>query len=221
VVNRDGDDWIVAPERWFEAETRERHCGWVVILRPASDRNGIRRFPYYRIRLRSGPDGDAARARLPTSCRVLDDGSRSQDGSLRIEVEDAAAFRDWLDANPGAFLYLIKYPAQAAEFDATPVLRPISRFQAAVELAQEMQNRHAGSVLANEYAGREIECVLDLAEALGEARTFALTPGDLEETLDLLEAMIDGDAPGAAAKRRTEETGGAPRAATAEEGDPT
>jgi hypothetical protein len=152
---------------------------------------------------------------------VLDDGQQADDGSMRVEVEDAAAFRDWVETHPGAVLYLIKYPAQEAEFDARPDLRPISRFQAAVELAQEMQNRHAGSLLAREYAGREIECVLDLAEALGDAKTFALTPGDLTETLALLESMIEMETRGKPRDERVEEVTGTPREARAAEGDGT
>lgn len=220
VVDREADDWIVDPSGWLGAEDGTPSCGVVVVLRPLADGEGIRTFPYYRIRVRAEVDDDALLSRLPPSCSPVRDVETFEDGSVLVEVENAVDFRAWVDARADDILYLVKYPASGPDFEAEPTLRPISRFQAALELAQEMQNRHPGSALAREYAGREVECVLDLAAALGDARTYALTPGDLARTLELLESVIGDGRPPEPREAPCRDRGGKREARLASGGEP-
>ncbi len=189
-IDDEGDDWIVRPGRWFEVQDRATQVRTVTILRPVADGAALRRFPFHAVRLRAGREGLADElASLPGIVGAsisATDPSRSD-----LEVRDPSALETWLARHGDEVVYAVKFAAGAAAFDGTPRLTPISRFQAALELCQEMQNRHRHSRLDREYDGRAAELVADVAVALGAARCFALTPGRLEETIELVRTAYE------------------------------
>lgn len=179
------EDWTLAAGAWLPVAREPASIRTVAILRPRADGAGVRRFPLYDIRVATGHEG------LLEQLEALD-GVRSAEpvdgapGRVLVRVERAGALADWLGRHREAVVFAVKMASSVPGFDDRPELKRIGTFQAALELGQEMLNRHPGSRLAEEFEGREAELVMELGEMLRGARCHALLPGRLEETLDLL-----------------------------------
>ena len=189
--HRGREAWTVDPERWLGRPARCRGIAVVVLLRPPEDLHRVRRLHAFDLVFARG------RARLPASLLAigrLRAAKRSPDGRRwRVEAEDAFPIRTWIEGRPDGLQAWAKGASAAPRFDGPPAAAPIRRFQAAIELVQEMVNRGPASRLAAEYAGREQEIPVDLAARLAEARCYALVPGRLEETVDLVERLFAGE----------------------------
>ena len=109
---------------------------------------------------------------------------------VREEVRDVWLTR-WLRDNHDIVVASIKLPDRPPDFSKRSRAVPIGPFQAALELAQEMLNRHQGSLLATEFEGRETHLVAEIAGLLDEARCIALWPGRPEEALELLCSVVE------------------------------
>lgn len=179
------DEWTLPPGAWLPVASESVPLRTVAILRPRADGAGVRRFPLYDIRAAAGHEG------LLEELEALDGvrGAEPVDGApgrVLVRVDRAGALADWLGRHRQVVVSAVKMAASAPGFDDPPALERIGTFQAALELGQEMLNRHPGSRLAEEFEGREAELVMELGEMLRAARCHALLPGRLEETLDLL-----------------------------------
>lgn len=130
-------------------------------------------------------------ARLSGVVRVV----RTKDDptAARVETDDPAPFTRWMEEHRRAIVAAIPVPRGEPEFGAAPRMVPIGGFQAALEICQALVNRHEGSLLAREFGGHETLLAVEVADALREARCFALWPGRLEETVDLLVAATSAE----------------------------
>ncbi len=179
------EEWTLPPGGWLRVASEPAPIRTVAILRPREDGAGVRRFPLYDIRVAAGHES------LLEELEALD-GVRSAEpvegspGRVRVRVDRAGALAGWLGRHREVVVSAIKMAASVPGFDDPPELERIGTFQAAIELGQEMLNRHPGSRLAGEFEGREAELVMELGEMLRGARCHALVPGRLEQTLDLL-----------------------------------
>lgn len=197
-------EWTVDPDRWFGPATRCRRVGLVVLLRAPEDLHRVRRLHAFDLAFLRG------RRRLPAPLAALPDlrvTRRSRDGRhWRLEARDPAPIREWVESRPGELQAWAKAASHSPSFDGEPRVVPIGRFQAAIELSQEVVNRGPGTRLAAAYAGREAEIAVDLAATLSEARCYALVPGRLDATVRLVERLfgersISPRPPGRAAPR--------------------
>lgn len=176
------------PDRWLGRAPRCGGVGAVFLLRPEADLHRVRRLHAYELAFVEG------RRRLPATLAktgIVKVRHRSADGRhWRVEAADPAAIARWIDGRPEGLRGWAKVAVAAPRFDAPPRAVPIGRFQAAIELAQEMVNRGPGSRLGRIYEGREPELPVDLAARIGEARCFALVPGRLGDTVQLVEDLL-------------------------------
>ena len=189
-IVEEGDDWIVRPGPWLGMQSGPVPVRTVAILRSRVDGSSLRRFPFHTVRLRQEASGLADEL---TSLPGIADWATRADDAVRfeLEVQDPTTLAAWLDDHADDVVYAVKFAPAAADFSGSPTLTPIPRFQAALELCQEMQNRHGNGRLGREFAGRATELVADVAVALGNARCFALTPGRLDETVALLKGVYE------------------------------
>ncbi|HEX6850879.1 MAG TPA: hypothetical protein VF139_05670 [Candidatus Polarisedimenticolaceae bacterium] len=190
---RGRDEWTIDPDRWLGPAVPCRGVGIVLLLRPDADLHRVRRLRTVELAFTEG------RRRLPsaltnvTGVRTL---RRSPDGrQWRIEANDPAAVGAWIETRPKGLRGWAKVADTSPDFDREPRVASIGRFQAAIELAQEMVNRGPGSRLGAVYDGREAELAVDLAARIRDARCYALVPGRLEETLRLIERLCGGISP--------------------------
>jgi hypothetical protein len=186
---RGREEWTVDPDRWFGPARNCRGVGTVLLLRPEADLRRVRQMHTYELSFVEG------RSRLPASLtRVagLKAKRRSADGrQWTLAADDTAAIGAWIDGRPVGLRGWAKVADTSPRFDGPPRAFRIGRFQAAIELAQEMVNRAPGSRLGVVYRGREAELAVDLAASLGNARCHALVPGRLDETLQLIRRLSD------------------------------
>jgi hypothetical protein len=122
-----------------------------------------------------------------------------------VEASHPARLLAWIDSRPVGLVAWAKTTSEPPRFDAPPKVARIGRFQAAIELAQEIVNRGRGSRLGAAYAGRESEIAVDLAVLLRGARCYGLVPGKLDATVALVDRLfaeaISPPPPGRAALR--------------------
>jgi hypothetical protein len=111
--------------------------------------------------------------------------------TVAVRFSDPGPLDRFIQENRAGLVFAAKLPAGEARFEGEPRLQPIGTFQAALEMAQEMANRGRGSRLDDEYRGREPFLVADLASCLRHARCWAMSPGDLDTTLERLETLFD------------------------------
>jgi hypothetical protein len=188
------EEWAIRPGEILPLFPTPAGLRVAVILRSPEDAGGFRRFPLYEIRL--AQDAEPLLRELPGLDGI--DGFELPDEDpllVRLRVKRAAALVAWLAEHRDEVVSATKLPGSAPVFEGPPRLEPVGPFQAAVELGQEMLNRHPGSRIAEEFSGREAELVLELGEMLRKARCYALLPGRLEQTLDLLEAAFEEKRP--------------------------
>jgi hypothetical protein len=162
----------------------------VVVIRSREDGTGLRRFPYLDLRLIHD-----ARHLLKEVGAIEGVVSVKEDPAdpchVVVEMKESVVLRRWLELHQEAIVHAIKLPSGRASFDQDPKIEKISVFQAAIELCQEMQNRHDGSLLAAEFHDNELTLVSELAVAIRHARCYALSPGTLDATLALLSDRFD------------------------------
>jgi len=158
-------------------------------LRPHEDGTELRRFPRCEVVTLRGEESRLVELTDLAGVRdVVIDPNRPFVAS--VTVDDARALIGWLERNERFLVSAVKFASALPNFSGEPSLEPIGTFQAAIELTQELLNRHPGSRLAQEYAGHESGQVADVARMLRGASCFALCPGRLETTLDTLEATF-------------------------------
>lgn len=190
VVARQEEDWIVDSARWPGAAKSPAIVGMTVILRPASDGAGVRRFPRYEIRARRERHAVLDELRgipgISGPPEITDRGA-----TAIVQVDEVGPLLGWLRKHRADLVYAVKHTSEPPQFDGPPRLEPISRFQAAIELGQEMQNRHDDSRVGREFADREVLMVVEIANLLRDARCLALTPGRLDEAVDAIVAAFD------------------------------
>jgi DNA polymerase III delta prime subunit len=187
------EEWTIDPDRWLGPAAGCGEVGLVLLLRPEADLRRVRRLHVVELAFSEG------RRRLPRSLAAaagLRVRGRSPDGRhWRIEADDPASIGAWIEARPEGLRGWAKVTDTSPCFDGEPRAVSIGRFQAAIELAQEIVNRGPRSRLGAGYTGREAELPIDLASRLGKARCYALVPGRLEETVRLVERLFDAISP--------------------------
>ena len=188
-----GDEWAVDPGRWFGEAPGACSISMVAILRPHTDGEGLRSFPYYEIRVTEGQEAILRDLEGLEGIRSVQE-SANDPAYVRVEASNTGPLIRWLRENHDSLVYGIKQASGPPEFDGEPRLEPLGPFQAALELCQEMLNRHEGSILADEFRQREVSLVTEVAERLGRAQCFALLPGRLEDTLQLLTERFESAA---------------------------
>lgn len=184
------EDWAVDPTQWFGGAPEPARPSMVVLLRARSDGRSLRRFPCHELVLAEGGDEVFAELRdLPGVTKV----ERRADDSryARVHTESNTALRAWIEDHEDGIVAAFKQVAEPPDFAGPPRLVSIGTFQAAVELCQEMLNRHTGSVLGSMYRGREVLLAADVAGVLRGARCSCLFPGRLDETIDLATAEFE------------------------------
>jgi hypothetical protein len=184
------DEWVVDPGVWSGPVSDDCRISLVVLMRAPSEIASTRRFPFLEVRVVRGRRealDDLVSAGGADAVRP----SESDPWLVRVEVGDAAAIAEWLRRRKTEIVWAVKMPAGPPVFDGQPEINPMGQFQAGLELCQEMMNRHDGSVLAREFAGRETELVAEVAAVCRNAKIYALAPGRLEETVDVLMERFD------------------------------
>ena len=180
------NEWAVSPDAWIEPSQEPCPAGMVVVIRPLEDGGGMRRFPFLDLRVIHD-----ARHLLEEILKIEGVVSVQPDEEdschVIVQLEDSMSLRRWLELHQGSIVHAIKLPSGKASFDQEPKIEKMSVFQTAIELCQEMQNRHDGSLLAEEFQDNELTLVSELAAAIRHARCYALSPGRLDATLELLE----------------------------------
>lgn len=190
VLARQDDDWIVDSARWPGAARSPAIIGMAVILRPEADGAGVRQFPRYEVRARR--ERREILEELRTVAGVTGEPQYSDHGTTaHVLVNEVGPLLQWLRKRRADLVYAVKHTAEPPRFDGRPRLEPISRFQAAIELGQEMQNRHDDSRVGREFADREVLLVVEIANLLRDARCLALTPGRLDESVDAIVAAFE------------------------------
>jgi len=185
-----GDEWAVDPLALRAPEAGPFRVAAVVLLRSEGDGVSVRRFRSHEIWLLEGHESAADEIReLRGVRRVLTD-TRSPE-VIRVDAEEAAPLTRWLRDHHEIVVASIKLPDRAPDFSKRSRAVPIGPFQAALELGQEMLNRHQGSLLASEFEGRETHLVAEIAGLLEESRCLALWPGRPEEALELLSDVVE------------------------------
>lgn len=187
--------WVVDPAAWLTPAGDAASVAVVAILRASGDRERTRRFPKVRIETTTG-----AESRLD-ELRALDGVTRvdlvpESPGAAVVTADRAGALDAWLRRNAESVLIAVKLASGAPSFGGVPSLRPIGTFQAALELCQEMVNRHPASRLDDEFRGREADLVTETARLLAGARCYALETGELEGSIELLRSAFDEAAGG-------------------------
>lgn len=186
----DRDDWVVEPTLWPGVATEPSPISMVVLMRGDGDPQAVRRFPHYEIQVVQGSEESlGALAELPGVRRV--ERHDRAPWKVHVTVDDATALSGWLRDHREQLVSTVKNANATPDFDSAPSLQPIGRFQAALELAQEMHNRHEGSRLSEEFRGREGLLPASVAALLASARCYALRPGRLHETVELLAARFE------------------------------
>ncbi len=185
------DEWAVDPGALRAPDTGPFRIAAVVLLRSEGDGVAVRRFRSHEVWLHEGHESAADEIRrLRGVRRVL-----AETGSpevIRVDAEEAAPLARWLRDHQDVVVASIKIPDRPPDFSKRSRAIPIGPFQAALELAQEMLNRHQGSRLAAEFDGRETHLVAEIAGLLEEARCAALWPGRPEESIELLRSIVEG-----------------------------
>ncbi len=110
--------------------------------------------------------------------------------ACRLHVTDSQPLQAWLAAHRASLVYALKLPARRPSFAGAPRVEALGRFRTALELCQEMLNRHPGSAVAREFAGREPQLVGEVASLLRGSRCLSLVPGRLPETAAVLEGLL-------------------------------
>ncbi len=188
-TRRFGDEWIVDPARWLGPPPAPAVPAAVALLRPSADADDVRRFDRLEIRFRAGREDLALDLAAVPGVAGVESRSDSPGGWIAA-VDDPTSLDAWLRERRTEIAWLTKYTSEPPDFSREPEVRPLGTFQAALELAQEMQNRHPGSRLDSEFAGREALLVAEMAESLGSARCYAVVPGRLDATVAVLESMV-------------------------------
>lgn len=166
----------------------------VVLMRPVGARSGLRNFPRIDLdfvpgalppldRLRDLPGVEEVRYHSSIPRRVV------------VHVSDAGSIDRFIRRRRRQIVQTRKRLEETPRFDRPPEIWPIGPFQAAIELMQEMANRGIGSRIEREFRGREGDLVAQLATLLGPGRCYAMTPGRLDRSLELIERCFDGSAP--------------------------
>jgi hypothetical protein len=185
-----GDEWVVDPSVWSGPVADDCRILLAVLMRAPVELASMRRFPFLEVRVVRGRRETLDElASFYGTESVLP--SESDPWLVRVEVGDARAIAEWLRQRKTEIVWAVKMPAGPPVFDGPPEIHPMGQFQAGLELCQEMMNRHDGSALAREFAGRETDLVAEVAAVCRNAEIYALAPGRLEETVDLLVERFD------------------------------
>ncbi len=186
-----GGEWSVDPLAWLGPPPEPCPVSAVFLLRSRTASARLRRFRSLEIRFVDGmrPPIEGLRA-----LRGVSDARKLPEANdiASLDVEDPRALERWLEENASLILSVRKVPEGPPDFEARPRLAPIGTFQAAIELGQEMLNRHEGSAIAREFGGREPLIAAEIAGLLEDSRCYALWTGRLDETLRLVEDAVAG-----------------------------
>jgi hypothetical protein len=186
----DGDEWSVDPSALRPPEAEPARAAAIVLLRSQGDGASVRRFRSHEIWLAEGHEDAADEIRALDGVRrvLAETGSH---GAIRVDADDAAPLTRWLREHQESVMATLKLPERPPSFSGRPKAVRVGPFQAALELGQEMLNRHEGSVLAEEFKDAEPRLVAEIAGLLEEAQCLVLWPGRHDETLELLSDVLE------------------------------
>lgn len=190
ILRREADVWSVDAGRASVRRTEESAAMAVLaVMRPTGTGPGVRAFRWFTCRVREGCQDTLASLRaLPGNGRILK--MPTDAWAVTLEIADTAEIEAWIEAHADDVVLAVKHTGGAPDFAGAPAADRIGSFQAGLEISQEMLNRHPGSRVAEEFEGRETHLVADVAALLRGVECYALSPGVLEDTLDLLEAAF-------------------------------
>jgi hypothetical protein len=182
---------VVDPGPWLGPPPEPVHVGTLAILRPRVDGAGVRRFPGYEILVMEG--AEAVLGGIEQLDGVSSVEIDAEDPCLaRVVVSESDGLVGWLREHQDHLVSAIKLVSDGPDFGGEARMESIGRFQAALELCQEMMNRHEGSKLSDEFRNKETLLVTEVAGLLKEARCFSVVPGKLERMVELLARNHDG-----------------------------
>ncbi len=164
-----------------------------VVLLEAAPGEALPAYTYVRVLVRG-----AERLRIAEACdalggvRIAGLGGWGEIGELVLELDHRAHPTAALGAlfDDPSIVLVERLSERLPTFDAPPAVRELPRSEAALVLARELLNRRTQArFLRERYAGRLAPLLLDLAGALADARCYALVPGPLAETADLVQRL--------------------------------
>jgi hypothetical protein len=184
------DEWTVDPAPWSSARNQPCRLGMVVLAGPHEEGTGYRRFPRYEILVVEGREQILEElSSLPGVAAV--DVTEAAGGRARVGVDRSEPLLGWLRSHQADIVTASRLVADPPDFSGSPRLEALGPFQAAVELTQEMLNRHDGSLLDAEFRGRETVLIAEVARLLKGTTCLALSPGRLKDTVALLVSTFD------------------------------
>lgn len=198
-VHRDEDGWTVAARDLRGDAAGPIPLAAMVLLRSGRGREagpGSRCFDLW---LASGHDPDLV-TELGSLPGVSEIGpSPFGEGAWRVRTGAAGPLATWIRERDPAIIAAVESDLDRPDFEASPSLRRIGPFETAVELCRGLLNRRPGSELDREFRGREGFLVAEVAASLRGVALAQMTPGRIEETVALLDRLVEtGDVSGEA-----------------------
>jgi hypothetical protein len=188
-VTPTGGEWSVDPVALFGRIASPVSPAMLVVMRPAGTEPGARSLPLMHLRFAPGHRPPLGTLRgIPGVADAWAD--RSDQDLLCVRFTEGSGLDHYVRLHRKVVVLAYKRPAEGPRFDQPPRIWPIGPFQAAIEAGQEMVNRGHGSLVEREFRGHEPDLVLELGGLLRGCRCYAMTPGRLDATLDLLQSRF-------------------------------
>jgi hypothetical protein len=181
-----GGDWTVDPIAMFGPLAPPVPPSMLVVVRPPGIGSRARSLPLMHLRFAANHLPPVATLRAIPG--VEEAWADPEDPELLcVRFSDGKGLDRHVRRHRKVIVLALKRPSSGPRFDRPPRMWPIGPFRAAIEMGQEMVNRGHGSRLEREFRGREAHLVMELAALLRHCRCYAMTPGHLGATLDMLE----------------------------------
>lgn len=188
----DDAEWLVDPVALLGAQTAGARPRCVVLLRTPAAPAGVRR--YDRAEVLFAPGGEPSWETLRDDPELEEARpSRTKPGLVEVRARSGEALARWLDDPSRRIALATKVAPLPSSFEGLPRTRPVSIFESAIEIAQEMHNRAAAGSLGREFAGREADLVTELAESMSGCRCWSVEVGALELTADAIAGLFERD----------------------------
>ncbi len=185
-VHRDEGGWTVNARDLRRAGPGPVPLAAMVLLRPRGAGAAGPRTRSFDLWLAAGFEDLASEVRdLPGVSEV--EPSPAGDGALRVRTRAAGALAVWVRERDPGIVAAAETLLDGPDFSAPPSFEPIGPFDAAVELCRGLLNRHPGSALDREFRHREGFLVAEIAASLRGVTLAALSPGRIEETVEILD----------------------------------